>query len=132
MKKETTDQSLSGSCCTTNAASTVGGTTSNTMYCQTTYGNIKTKTKTIDIYKINKKGKEVLVGRNVITTTKTKYPEIVPNYTLTSTPPIVPPYVVTCDVPTVNAYPNVVTAPTVQYYPNGTNVSYTTNESRNK
>ena len=94
--KETSDQSLSGNCCTNSAGAgtvtvtgTVTGTTSNTMYySQVVNGKIKTKTRTVDVYKINKKGKEVLVGRNVITTTKTTYPKnnIVsnPNYTLTT------------------------------------------------
>ena len=102
--KEVTDQSLSGMSSTTthNNVADLGGAgiTNSTYYYQTLNGEVKTKTRTVDIYKINKKGKQVLVGKHVVTTTKTTYPT--PSLTYTN------PYTLTTsdgNNTTVTAYP---------------------------
>ena len=67
----------------------------------TTYSAVlsETKTKTIDIYKISKKGKEKLVKRKRITTTTYPcYPYYADGITYTNVPPVV-----TCESGTFNS-----------------------------
>jgi len=68
-----------------NTINSIDGTSA-LMYCyqHPLKGEPTIKTETIETYKFTKKGKEILVKKVVITTTKTKYLNTITNFPLTT------------------------------------------------